>query len=454
MLNTPELIFKYIYNIMQQDTLINGDDVYKYINSQGIKADKQLAYIIITLIHLYKQIHNTNYIHMFLLQVVKTNILNSSVPNLSNYAPQFITLFNYIKKAFHKLSTIEEANEKSKRLRTIHTYTQGLNSIISKYDYWFYGTNIEIEIPYTNTLSCILGVDNQIVVGDISGYVQLIEENISVWRTEVFKHTINDNKISGDKKWIACVAWNDGLKILNRENGSIESQIPIDNLSEFTFVDNDKLVLGMRDGLIEIRDLTGNIIVTTLIGHTDKINCIVINNSIISGSEDGTIRKWNPDQIISTQEDNPVRCIALFNNIIIGGYMDGTIRIYFKHPLVLTGHTASVNCIITMKVGSKTLIVSGFFDGTIKIWDISMENPLIATLEGHTQGITKLATLPSLSGKYDLIISGTYSEGQRIWDLYDPQNPFILTEINSRDFTILSNNKIVSTYENRLKIWE
>ena len=71
--------------------------------------------------------------------------------------------------------------------------------------------------------------------------------------------------------------------------------------------------------------------ITTLQGHTDAVNCLLVHNNILySGSGDNTIRVWSLDtnECITALQGHTkwVGCLVVHNNILYSGSWDNTIR--------------------------------------------------------------------------------------------------------------------------------
>jgi len=161
--------------------------------------------------------------------------------------------------------------------------------------------------------------------------------------------------------------------------------------------------------------------VTTLEGHEDSVNNILIfnkmidkNNSIdylISCSNDRTIKIWNLKnfEYIRTLEAHTdwINNIITYNKIIdqnnsidylISSSYDKTIKIWnlqtFEFITSLTGHTNVIKNIITFNKmidenNSIDYLISCSYDSTIKIWDLR-NFEYITTLKGHQDWVTNI----------------------------------------------------------------
>jgi WD40 repeat protein len=117
---------------------------------------------------------------------------------------------------------------------------------------------------------------------------------------------------------------------------------------------------------------------TLLTGHSEYIYALLYltnNNTLLSGSFDGTIKIW---------ECNNYLCIK-----------------------TIFAHDEGVKCFAKLSNG---YFASGSYDKKIKIWDI-MNCQCIATLEGHDIGVITLLSL-----KDKRLVSGSFYGEIIIWD--------------------------------------
>jgi len=177
-----------------------------------------------------------------------------------------------------------------------------------------------------------------------------------------------------------------------------------------------------------------SVAVSGIINTPDKFG----KQYIISGSVDKTIKIWDIStyELVEILEEhrNTVRSVAVsgiintsdeFGNIISKQYIisasdDKTIKIWnfstFKLVASLEGHTNGINSVAV----SGKYIISGSFDKTIKIWDLSTFK-LVTTLEGHTDWINCVAvsSINNTTDKFgkQYIILASDDKTIKIWDL-------------------------------------
>ena len=159
---------------------------------------------------------------------------------------------------------------------------------------------------------------------------------------------------------------------------------------------------GLHLGKINIYNLNTGGLITTLVGHTNQVNDLVlISNSVMaSSSSDKTIRIWN----LSTN----------------------------KIKFILTGHTSAVN---GLKVVTSDILASGSWDKTVKLWNTT-SGSLIRTLVNHTNGILYSIDL------YDrqTLITGSWDQTIKYWN-------FITGQLLNTIYTDLIINSLAVVYQ-------
>ncbi len=161
---------------------------------------------------------------------------------------------------------------------------------------------------------------------------------------------------------------------------------------------------GSRD--IRVTNCNDDSLITTLTGHTEYIECLIIDDGkLYSGSRDNTIKIWNcsTDTLIKTLTGHTdyLRCLTINDGKLYSGRWDNSIMVWncSNHKLTTTlgvpeehdeegvdeGHTSWVMC-LTINDGK---LYSGSWDKTVKVWDCST-NKLITTLTEHTGTVYRL----------------------------------------------------------------
>lgn len=164
--------------------------------------------------------------------------------------------------------------------------------------------------------------------------------------------------------------------------------------------DCQRIIAGHSKGMIRVWDGISGKIVGDLSEHDDSVLSVAIDSDAMiccSASRDSTVRIWDLSTLTSmavlSQHSSAVRCVAISpdNTLAVSGGEDCTLVLFnFRTKQTLKrmdGHRMGVSCLAFL---SANLIASGSDDHTVKIWDLN-EGICIATLEGHTRGITALS---------------------------------------------------------------
>lgn len=194
-------------------------------------------------------------------------------------------------------------------------------------------------------------------------------------------------------------------------------------------------------------------------GHTSSINCLGIlpSGGIISGSDDKSIRLWEPTsgQCVRKWENdaNRITCIAVHaNSSIISGSDDNTVRLWNPDSpycqKIMSGHSNWVTCVSFI---TDRQIVSGSEDNTLRIWDV-ITGECVRILEGHTNWITCISIMQNGN-----IVSGSNDNTLRVWDA--DTGKCLQTLIGHQGWvncvTILQNGNIVSgSNDGTLRVWD
>ena len=161
--------------------------------------------------------------------------------------------------------------------------------------------------------------------------------------------------------------------------------------------------------------------------HAAPVRCLDWSPNgleIASGSEDGTVRRWNPDtgrQIGPTIETGHDWVLAIkyspqSDNFATGGD-DDMIRVWSKNGKLLIeieGHDNLVSSLCWSKDGAH--IFSGSDDRTIRKWQL-IDGKEVLVLRGHTNAVRSICV--SLDERHLVSASEDYSV--RIWNLKSNQ---------------------------------
>jgi WD40 repeat protein len=188
-------------------------------------------------------------------------------------------------------------------------------------------------------------------------------------------------------------------------------------------------VCGNMDGRLRLWDIVeGSMVGDPWEGHADAaIWCLDWSpdgQEIASGSQDSTIRRWNPNigrQIapeIKTSHGrvHAVRYSPQGDKFTSGGE-DKMICVWSRDGKLLKnlkGHEETVTWLYWSKDGSH--IFSASYDNTIRKWG-SIDGEELAVFRGHTRAVRCLCLTPNESH----IISASMDCSVRIWDLKTTQ---------------------------------
>ena len=187
--------------------------------------------------------------------------------------------------------------------------------------------------------------------------------------------------------------------------------------------------------------------VATLEGHGDAVrSLIVVEDTLVSGSYDGTCRCWDlkdaPSDggpataaspvrwecsFVLQGHKGPVRALAAVGGRLFSGSYDSTVMCWDINTGTclgtLKGHMKPVRALTSLscrpgdardgrdaKHENKHYIASGSDDSTVRVWD-SQSLRCVATLRGHTDNVRSLASVP---GKF--VLSGSWDKTIRVWD--------------------------------------
>jgi WD40 repeat protein len=226
-----------------------------------------------------------------------------------------------------------------------------------------------------------------------------------------------------------------------------QTDIPLPNTMKLSFVtiSNDLIINGSMNGLITAYDMRSKQIVKQFIGHKSFVTCMLTtDSSLISSSNDKTIRIWNMDtekEALQIQTDFPIifLCYCQKTNTLIGSYRSNnfidlwsmetgkvTSRIHLTNPpscmtfdgsvlwigigknLVMvdletrnqrqikSAHIGVISCIRARR--DLDLVVSGGNDGSMVLWNKSGE---LTSWHIRTQMIKDIAICPL---RTDLVI--------------------------------------------------
>jgi WD40 repeat protein len=205
-------------------------------------------------------------------------------------------------------------------------------------------------------------------------------------------------------------------------------------------------------------DFNGSLLYTIFTGHTDLIRKLtkLPNGNLVSGSDDRTIKIWNPKNgslvlTLNCQQPYISMLEILPNGNLASGSADATIKIWNPNNgsliFILIGKTSGIVALVTLHDGN---LASGSYDGIFEIWNPS-NGTLLNTFNGGSSSILSLATL--LNGN---LASSSWDSTVKIWNPYNGVLIFSLSPINNIVFILKSlpnGNLVTCSGDGNVKIW-
>eukprot|EP01112_Ceratiomyxa_fruticulosa_P007415 TRINITY_DN1921_c0_g2_i1.p1 TRINITY_DN1921_c0_g2~~TRINITY_DN1921_c0_g2_i1.p1 ORF type:complete len:528 (-),score=49.02 TRINITY_DN1921_c0_g2_i1:412-1995(-) len=182
--------------------------------------------------------------------------------------------------------------------------------------------------------------------------------------------------------------------------------------------EDNSLISGSEDMTVKVWDLDEGICTQTLRGHKNGTICLArIGRRVFSGSADGSVKVWDLDAGVclhTIQTHSSVWSLQIIDQgrKIFAGCVDASIKLFdvetgetLQH---FRGHSAPVRC-LQIAEGFGGPIVSGSYDRSIKMWD--MNGNCVNTIRAHTHKINCL----QLQG--DTMVSGSHDTLVKVWDM-------------------------------------
>lgn len=154
------------------------------------------------------------------------------------------------------------------------------------------------------------------------------------------------------------------------------------NAIAFHPIDDNIVVSGDQDGLIQVWDIAQNATILTLAGSPDKVTSIAMSNNgqyVASGSADRSIRVWElaTGELLQTLKghDLEVSDVAFSPDglLLASSSYDDALKVWSWNRGVtlctLTGHAGSVYSVTFTDSGN--MLISGGDDGTVRTWDLT-----------------------------------------------------------------------------------
>eukprot|EP00188_Purpureofilum_apyrenoidigerum_P002261 Plantae.Rhodophyta-Purpureofilum_apyrenoidigerum.ctg23870.p1 GENE.Plantae.Rhodophyta-Purpureofilum_apyrenoidigerum.ctg23870~~Plantae.Rhodophyta-Purpureofilum_apyrenoidigerum.ctg23870.p1 ORF type:complete len:439 (-),score=77.18 Plantae.Rhodophyta-Purpureofilum_apyrenoidigerum.ctg23870:44-1291(-) len=192
------------------------------------------------------------------------------------------------------------------------------------------------------------------------------------------------------------------------------------------------LLAGSEDTMVYMFNDKGEYVMG-FAGHHKTVMCGGFTPSgtkVVSGSEDGTLKTWNPRDGTCTGTTAPVRAeeeppavISLdmsdkggSSTLAVAGYSDGSVKMFNLDTMACVGeipsHEDSVECVaFSPSHVIPRMCASAGMDGIIRIWD--MEQSRVRCEFQHGDGVVGMKWHPNKQG---LFISTGRDRTVRVWD--------------------------------------
>lgn len=143
-----------------------------------------------------------------------------------------------------------------------------------------------------------------------------------------------------------------------------------------------------------------------------------IDNRVLTGAPDGTVRLWNADGLgepdLYKGHDGMILDLSFSpdGNQFITASIDKTARIWNvgrkDASMILKGHDPWVEHALFSPIGDRVVTAGG---GTVRVWPLTTA-PQNSILKGHDKGVWKVSFSPD--GNYVVSVG---ADGSRLWDL-------------------------------------
>ncbi|KAK9272978.1 hypothetical protein L1049_003358 [Liquidambar formosana] len=162
--------------------------------------------------------------------------------------------------------------------------------------------------------------------------------------------------------------------------------------------------------------------------HTEGLTCLAINSDstlALSGSKDGSVHIVNitTGKVVSSllAHSDSIECVgfALSSPWAATGGMDQKLIVWdMQHssPRCTCDHEDGVTCLTWLGDGASRYLASGCADGKVRLWD-SLSGDCIRTFSGHSDAIQSLA----ISANRDFLVSVSLDGTARVFEIEEFQ---------------------------------
>ncbi|VEU20476.1 DEKNAAC101314 [Brettanomyces naardenensis] len=217
--------------------------------------------------------------------------------------------------------------------------------------------------------------------------------------------------------------------------------------------DDDKIAAGSDDSSITIYDTRTGKLRTVLSGHNGGVWAMkYYGNTLASGSTDRTVRIWNIKQGKCTHifrgHVSTVRCLDIIEPRRIGTDDEGRPIVYPKAPLLVTGSRDATLFVWRLPLADE--------DEKVPAEPVDLDEHsnkyLVRVLRGHTGSVR------AVTGRANILISGSYDTTARVWDLRTGECKFVLAGHADRIYSCVydfeRNQCYTGSVDNTVRIWD
>ncbi|KAK9354795.1 WD40-repeat-containing domain protein [Lipomyces doorenjongii] len=215
--------------------------------------------------------------------------------------------------------------------------------------------------------------------------------------------------------------------------------------------DSEKIITGSDDLCINVYDTRTGKLRARLDGHEGGVWALqYVGNTLVSGSTDRTVRVWDIEKGICTHifygHTSTVRCLQIMQPVTTGTAPDGKPIMEPSEPIIVTGSR----------------------DASLRVWKLpdlerdaeylpegvpdNDDGPFfLRALHGHTHSVR------AISGRGDLLVSGSYDTFVRVWKLSTGECLFRLAGHGAKVYSVVIDSNrarcISGSMDWLVKVW-
>lgn len=252
-------------------------------------------------------------------------------------------------------------------------------------------------------------------------------------------------------------AGSDGIVALwdmqNAKSAGAAAKVPTAVFALYFDAHTHFLWIGREDGGIHLIDTILNKEIGFAHLHTKGVFSIVkCAYGIATSGGDGTIVLWHADKLQAIYKaqisDKKIRSLTVVGNHFFASAADGNIHeVQSISGNIIRSWVAHEKAANTLAVLAPNIIITGGWDARLKIWDISLEQPLLLdNIAAHNYAIYKIEMLP----EQGILVTCSRDKTLKIWN---PDTVALMQRLNHvhggghrnsvNDFVFLPENGIL-----------